>query len=593
MPDESQLLEVASAVAEGSDIDWDKLVEPAADAPPVVQGLRALAEIVRAMRAPIPDDQVGTGREPGADVVESDEPRDWGHLRILQRLGSGSYGVVYRAFETRLQCDVALKLARPGRALDIDQPRALKEARMLARVRHANVVSVYGADSHDGRFGLWMELVDGRTLEQVLAGDGPMGAHEAAHVGIELCQALAAVHQAGLLHRDIKATNVMRGKGGRILLMDFGAGRPQPKPDRRSFGIAGTPHYLAPELFAGGVHSPASDIYSLGVLIYHLVTSSYPIDAASFEAIELAHRNHDRRPLRDARPDLPSSFVNVIERALSPNTGERYQTAGALGNALAASVGATSSKPEQELTRPGFEWWKPAAAIAVVGLLAGLWVSGIGRNAPAQSTPAQNAATAVQGTSVVEAPNTVVPAAYDVEAAFYALRDTQRVRLGNGSAVAPGDRLFLNLNVSQASYMYLVNEDEKGEQFVLFPLPEQELTNPIPVGQHQLPGRRGGVDHFWQVSKPGGREHFLVYVSPTRLVQLESELAAIPRAEPGRPVDFAPLPPAAIGVLRSVGGLTTGQSPARTLSLAGLAPLPQTSEKASGIWARQISFANP
>ena len=111
------------------------------------------------------------------------------------------------------------------------------------------------------------------------------------------------------------------------------------------------------------------------------------------------------------------------------------------------------------------------------------------------------------------------------------------MRLGNGSAVAPGELLFLNLNLSQEAYIYLVNQDEKGEAFVLFPLPEQELTNPIPVGQHQLPGLQRGVEVFFQVLNAGLREHFLLYVSPTRLVELESLLAAIPRAEPGRPVD--------------------------------------------------------
>jgi len=573
VPDEAELLEVASAVAEGSEIDWDKLIEPTADTPQVVQGLRVLAEIVRAMRSSGSDHPAGTGPQPGEDAADGVEPRDWGHLRILQRLGSGSYGVVYRAFETRLQCDVALKLAKPTRARELDESRALKEARMLARVRHTNVVSVYGADSHDERFGLWMELVDGRTLEQALATDGPMGAHEAAHVGVELCKALAAVHQAGLLHRDIKASNVMREKGGRILLMDFGAGRLQPKPDHQSLGLAGTPHYLAPELFAGGSPSPASDIYSLGVLIYHLVTARYPIDATSFEAIELAHRRHDIRPLRDARPDLPSSFVNVIERALSPATGERYQTAGAFGNALAASVGAAPSKPEGKSSGARFEWWKLAGAgagtLALAVLLVGLWASGIGRGSPPAAT-----------------------AGYEVEAAFYALRDAGRVRLGNGSAVAPGDRLFLNLNVSQEAYVYVVDQDEKDERFVLFPLPGQELTNPIPVGQHQLPGWQDGLEVFWQVLKAGGREHFLVYVSPTRLVELESLLAAIPRAEPGRPVE---LPSSAVGVLRSVGGLTTAQPlpSAGTNSLSGLASLPDTREKATGTWAREISFANP
>src|SRR5262249_5258595 len=154
------------------------------------------------------------------------------HLRVLERLGSGSYGDVYRAWDTRLHCDVALKLARPMRGMpSFDESRALREARMLARVQHRNIVKVFGADSHDGRFGLWMELISGRTLAETVETQGPMGAQEAAHIGIEVCHALAAVHAAGLLHRDVKATNVMRENGGRIVLMDFGAGRPLPSHD--------------------------------------------------------------------------------------------------------------------------------------------------------------------------------------------------------------------------------------------------------------------------------------------------------------------------------------------------------------------------
>ena len=311
--------------------------------------MRVLAEIVRAMRSSGSNDPAGTDHQPGADASDGVEPQDWGHLRILQRLGSGSYGVVYRAFETRLQCDVALKLAKPTRARELDESRALKEARMLARVRHANVVSVYGADAHDGRFGLWMELVDGRTLEQALVTDGPMGAHEAAHVGVELCKALAAVHQAGLLHRDIKASNVMREKGGRILLMDFGAGRPQPKPDHPSPGLAGTPLIWRPNCLRAARRRQLRHLQPRRPY-YHLVTARY-------QSMRQALKPSNWRTGVDAvhcetRPDLPSSFVNVIERArrrlarYRPPFGMRY-----------ASQAPPSSL--RKIPRPTFEWWKP------------------------------------------------------------------------------------------------------------------------------------------------------------------------------------------------------------------------------------------
>ena len=140
-------------------------------------------------------------------------------------IGEGSFGRVYRAWDTQLEREVALKLVKAsGVSQAFDLARAIKEARLLARVRHPNVVRVFGADSHAGRFGLWMELIPGRTLGQVLMMHGPMSVSEAIPIGIDLCHALAAVHGAGLLHRDIKAQNVLREDGGRIVLMDFGTG---------------------------------------------------------------------------------------------------------------------------------------------------------------------------------------------------------------------------------------------------------------------------------------------------------------------------------------------------------------------------------
>ena len=140
-----------------------------------------------------------------------------------------------------LQRDVAVKLlGDTGRSAEI-----IQEARLLARVRHPNVVTVYGVDQHDGVVGLWMEFVDGLTLTRVLATRGVLGPREAALIGIDLCRAVAAVHKAGLVHRDIKAQNVMREAGGRIVLMDFGAG--EMRADRTPSGrVTGTPLYLAP-----------------------------------------------------------------------------------------------------------------------------------------------------------------------------------------------------------------------------------------------------------------------------------------------------------------------------------------------------------
>ena len=160
-----------------------------------------------------------------------------------------------------------------------------------------------------------------------------MGADEASVVGINLCQALAAVHGAGVLHRDVKARNVMREAGGRIVLMDFGAGRElvAKTPSTRPMSdFSGTPLYLAPELFTGGEASRASDLYSLGVLLFFLVTRKYPVEGASLSELVLKHSAGERRLLSDLRPDLPTSFVQVVQRALSPKPEQRQQSAGAL-----------------------------------------------------------------------------------------------------------------------------------------------------------------------------------------------------------------------------------------------------------------------
>src|SRR4029077_3080841 len=132
---------------------------------------------------------------------------------------------------------------------DLRASRIAVEGRLLARVRHPNVVTVYGVAAHEQRVGLWMELVRGATLEQQLGAHGPLSAREAALIGIDLCRALAAIHAAGLIHRDVKAQNVMREDGGSIVLMDLGTSREADGRLTRSVPeLAGTPLYLAPEI---------------------------------------------------------------------------------------------------------------------------------------------------------------------------------------------------------------------------------------------------------------------------------------------------------------------------------------------------------
>lgn len=266
----------------------------------------------------------------------------WGPLTLVERVGEGSYGEVFRAHDSGLRIDVALKLWFPTWSAAASMDDLLEEARTLARIRHANVLTVHGAARHGDRAGMWTELLHGRTLEETIAERGPFGVLEAALIGVEVCRALAAVHASGLVHRDVKTTNVMRAEGGRIVLMDFGSvARTVRAPStEEEFLLVGTPAAIAPEQLAGRQVGPAADFYSVGAMLYRLVSGHYPIEAASLEDLIARHARGERTPLRDRCPGVPQEFVDVIERCLAPDPAARFASAGALEQALLRFVRA-------------------------------------------------------------------------------------------------------------------------------------------------------------------------------------------------------------------------------------------------------------
>lgn len=306
-------------------------------------------------------------------ATDGPELKSWGPFQILSKVGQGGFGAVYRALDTTLEREVALKLLLPrGQSTEAATNALIREARLMAKVRHSNVVPVYGVDTHDGRVGLWSDFVRGRTLSTLLEVQGPYGAKEAANIGIDLARAVGAVHAAGLIHRDIKTGNVMREEGGRILLMDFGLSEA-----RGESGLwAGTPNYMAPELFLGQPATAASDIYAIGVVLFHLLTSQYPYQQTSMTESSAAPRLH----LLDARPDLPESLARVVEKATAPNPAHRYASAGELIAALAPEAGSGAAPIAAVANAPMRRTWlfAPAAvALLAAGFLAagGYWIS--------------------------------------------------------------------------------------------------------------------------------------------------------------------------------------------------------------------------
>ena len=305
-------------------------------------------------------------------------------------MGRGSFGEVYRAFDPTLQRHVALKLLLP-RGLDVDaEARSLlNEARAMARVRHPNVVPIYGVDQHEGRVGFWSDFVQGQTLSDLLARQGPLGPREAALVGIDVCRAVGAVHAAGFIHRDIKAGNVMREEGGRILLMDFGLTHESGTGTYHS----GTPAYMAPELMIGQPATIASDVYAIGVLLFNLLTRRYPVEGADLGKLRAAHLSGARRTLLDVRPDLPEALAHVVETAINPDPQKRFGSAGQLADALSEAIGmgsgTTAGQPPGKPRVLRAAWMlAPVAAAAVALLFVFPQVRAVFAPGPVTQTPA-------------------------------------------------------------------------------------------------------------------------------------------------------------------------------------------------------------
>jgi serine/threonine-protein kinase len=318
---------LAAAVLDGTAIDWEAAaVATDETSRPIVEELKvlaALADCHRSLRALEPHSWKGP---PPLD--------QWGHLRVIEPVGHGAFGVVYRAWDTRLDREVALKLLpAPAPSSGDTASSIIEEGRLLARVRHPNVVTIYGAEQIDDRIGLWMEFVRGRTLKEQI--DDGRAFDEAAviRIGAALGEAIDAVHHAGLLHRDIKAQNVVEAEDGRIVLMDFGTGRELEAP--AASDVAGTPLYLAPEILGGAAATVQSDVYSLGVLLHYLAARSFPVNARSLGDLRDAHAGGQRSDANALRPALSRRLAGMIARATHPEPERRYPTAAAFAAELA------------------------------------------------------------------------------------------------------------------------------------------------------------------------------------------------------------------------------------------------------------------
>jgi serine/threonine-protein kinase len=377
------IADVIRAIASGASADWDRVESPRADATlnPVIRELRVIARISEV--------HTGARAEIGQPPLKRDidDLKHWGPLTLLERVGRGSYGDVYRAWDPRLEREVALKLLPSTDDDDGHGAAVIEEARLLARLRHSNVATVYGADRIDGRTGIWMEFVDGRDLEQIVREDGPLAPATVREIGGQLCAALDAVHRAGVLHRDIKASNIRRADDGRVVLLDFGSGRSR---DQRaaSRDLTGTPLYLAPEIFSGGSIDERSDLYSLGVVLFHLLTGRFPVAGATLDEVRRAHAEQQRQTVPQVFPSVPKQLAALIDTATDPSPQKRYQSATEFQLALTA-LGSHGSHNR---------WLIAALPLLAAGVIAGVFTAVAANRTRRPTDPPQLATVVAQPT---------------------------------------------------------------------------------------------------------------------------------------------------------------------------------------------------
>ena len=265
-----------------------------------------------------------------------------GRYAVGETLGRGGMGEVRAGRDLRLQRDVAIKVLGPDVAARANtRERFEAEARAAARLSHPNIVLVYDSGEHEGVPFLVMERLPGRTLADELAG-GPLPPERVRSLGVQVLAALAAAHDAGIVHRDVKPGNVLLTPDGEVKVGDFGIAKSVDGGDLTTTGmLLGTPAYLSPEQLSGEPATPASDIYAVGVMLYEALTGAKPYTGPTPLALARAVEAGRPPPIRSLRPDAPPDLVTTIERAMDKDPSRRF--AGA--RAMAAALTATSPAP--------------------------------------------------------------------------------------------------------------------------------------------------------------------------------------------------------------------------------------------------------
>ncbi|MEP6994703.1 MAG: protein kinase [Acidobacteriota bacterium] len=324
--------------------------------------------------------------------------RTLGHYRITAAIGAGGMGEVYRATDTKLGRDVALKVLPSEMAADPERlDRFQREARALAALDHPGIVSVFSVEESDGVHFLTMQLVEGESLDHLIP-EGGFPLDQLLEIAVPLSDALAAAHEKSIVHRDLKPANVMVPDRGRVKVLDFGLAKlAAPKTGEplhsqlptemhtREGVVMGTVPYMSPEQLSGKTADPRTDVFSLGIILYEMASGRRPFHGNSSAELISSILRDTPRPLAELRADLPRELARIIQRCLEKDPGRRYPTARTLHGDL---HGLQSDPAERSQTsgslpvsggqaiptgRRRLPWLVAAVVVALVASFAFLW----------------------------------------------------------------------------------------------------------------------------------------------------------------------------------------------------------------------------
>jgi serine/threonine protein kinase len=310
-----------------------------------------------------------------APAQKPDEIGRLGPYRILEVLGAGGMGVVFKAEDPQLQRHVALKVLRPVLAASGSaRKRFLREARAAAAVAHDHVVTIYQVGEEQDMPFLAMQYLDGETLEARLEREGALSTAEIVRIGRELAEGLAAAHGQGLLHRDIKPSNIwLEGQRGRVKILDFGLAWIADSGDRLTDHgtVVGTPPYMSPEQARGEPADVRADLFSLGSVLYAMCTGRPPFQGESMFATLEKVRSESPVPVRQLNPTIPAGLAALVERLHAKNPADRCHSAGE----VAAWLARSGQRPDLPPRRKHTGLWRAAAAVLLLAPLAALGVT--------------------------------------------------------------------------------------------------------------------------------------------------------------------------------------------------------------------------